>query len=296
MTDGFERERLPPWLRGAPGTRGQTHRIKAKLRAGRLHTVCEAARCPNLAQCFSAPTATFLLLGDRCTRGCTFCAVGRGAAEPPDPNEPNEVARAARELGLRHVVLTSVTRDDLPDGGAGHFARTILAVRGVLPDASVEVLVPDFAAREDSVRAVAGAGPDVFNHNVETVPRLYPAVRPGADFARSVGLLALARRLAPEALIKSGMMVGLGETDDEVREVMGRLRAAGCDILTIGQYLRPTRRNLPVDRWVPPEEFTRWEAEGRALGFARVFAGPLVRSSYSAAEVATRARDDKRKG
>jgi lipoic acid synthetase len=255
-----------------------------------LHTVCESARCPNLGECFAAPTATFLLLGDRCARGCAFCAVGRGDAMSPDPGEPEAVAGAAREMGLRHVVLTSVTRDDLPDGGAAHFAATVRAVRAALPDAAVEVLVPDFGGSEAAVRAILDARPDVFNHNVETVPRLYPTIRPAADFARSVDLLALSKRIAPDALTKSGLMVGLGETAQEVRAVMGRLRDASCDILTIGQYLRPSRRCVPVARYVPPEEFARWEEAGRALGFSAVFAGPLVRSSYSAAEVAARAR------
>jgi lipoic acid synthetase len=193
-------------------------------------------------------------------------------------------------MGLRHVVLTSVTRDDLPDGGAAHFAATVRAVRAALPDAAVEVLVPDFGGSEAAVRAILDARPDVFNHNVETVPRLYPTIRPAADFARSVDLLALSKRIAPDALTKSGLMVGLGETAQEVRAVMGRLRDASCDILTIGQYLRPSRRCVPVARYVPPEEFARWEEAGRALGFSAVFAGPLVRSSYSAAEVAARAR------
>jgi lipoic acid synthetase len=290
MDDARELLRLPPWLRTPAATRGAVHRVKKRLRAGGLHTVCESARCPNLGECFAAPTATFLLLGDRCARGCAFCAVGRGDAMPPDPGEPEAVAGAAREMGLRHVVLTSVTRDDLPDGGAAHFAATVRAVRAALPDAAVEVLVPDFGGSEAAVRAILDARPDVFNHNVETVPRLYPTIRPAADFARSVDLLALSKRIAPDALTKSGLMVGLGETAQEVRAVMGRLRDASCDILTIGQYLRPSRRCVPVARYVPPEEFARWEEAGRALGFSAVFAGPLVRSSYSAAEVAARAR------
>jgi lipoyl synthase len=295
MARGTEGERLPPWLRGAIGERDAKHRMKARLRAGRLHTVCESARCPNLAECFTSPTATYLLLGDRCTRGCTFCAIGRGFPEPSDPGEPDQVARSARELRLRHVVITSVTRDDLPDGGADQFARTIRAVRAALPDASVEILVPDFAGREESVHAVLEARPDVFNHNVETVARLYPTVRPGADFARSLAILAAAKRIAPEILTKSGFMVGLGEAEEEIHALMVHLRRAGCDILTIGQYLRPTRRHLPVARWVPPEEFVRWEERGRELGFAEVYAGPLVRSSYSAAEVAWRAWNAGRK-
>jgi lipoic acid synthetase len=278
----MERQRLPEWLRNVPVTHAETHATRRLLRRHRLHSVCEEARCPNRGECFSRRTATFLILGDTCSRACGFCAVGRGGLGPPDPDEPRAVAGLSAELGLRYVVVTSVTRDDLPDGGAGQFAATIQAIRERCPDATVEVLVPDFQGDAAILATVLEAGPDVFNHNVETVPRLYPVVRPQADYRRSLEVLARARAARPGAPVKSGLMVGLGETRDEVLAVMRDLRAAGCDVLTIGQYLQPTRRNLPVVEYVHPDEFRRYEADGLALGFRAVFAGPLVRSSYAA--------------
>lgn len=259
--------------------------VKIRLRRAKLHTVCEAARCPNRGECFSRPTATFLILGDRCTRACRFCAVEPGRPGPVDPGEPEAVAAAAQELGLRYVVLTSVTRDDLPDGGAGHFAATIRAVRRRLPAARVEVLTPDFGGDAAAIRVVVEAGPEVFNHNLETVPSLYPRVRPGADYSRSLGLLRRVKELAPDLVTKSGLMLGLGESEREVEAVMQDLSAAGVEILTLGQYLAPSRRHLPVARYLEPEEFAAWGERGRALGFRQVFAGPLVRSSYQAEEV-----------
>lgn len=278
----MERQRLPEWLRNVPVTHAETHATRRLLRRHRLHSVCEEARCPNRGECFSRRTATFLILGDTCSRACGFCAVGHGRLGPPDPAEPTQIAAVAAELGLRYVVITSVTRDDLPDGGAGQFAACIGAVRERAPGATIEVLVPDFQGDAAALAAVLTAAPDVFNHNVETVPRLYPTVRPQADYRRSLEVLARARAVRPGGPVKSGLMVGLGETRDEVRTVMRDLREAGCDVLTVGQYLQPTRRNLPVAEYVHPDEFRRYEADGLALGFRAVFAGPLVRSSYAA--------------
>ena len=254
------------------------------MRRRALSTVCEEARCPNRGECFARGTATFLLMGDVCTRACGFCDIRTGRPGAIDPLEPARVAAAVREMGLSHVVLTSVDRDDLPDGGAAHFVAAIAAVRRIEPAPSVEVLTPDFRGRFDSVRAVAEARPDVFNHNVETVARLYPSVRRGADLERSLGLLSAVKILKPEVTTKSGFMLGLGERDSEVRDLLTLLRAAGVDIVTIGQYLRPARENLPVVEYVHPEVFERWREEGDRLGFRHVFAGPFVRSSYRAEE------------
>jgi lipoyl synthase len=255
-----------------------------------LATVCSGAHCPNLPECYARGTATFLILGRRCTRSCRFCAIEKGPPEPLREDEPQAVAEAAARLGLRHVVITSVTRDDLPDGGAGHFARTIRAVRARLPQAVIEVLTPDFQGREESIAAVLDARPDIFNHNIETVPRLYPTVRPEADYRRSLAVLAcatagLSGRAPTRIYTKSGLMVGLGETDEEVRSAMRDLREVGCDILTIGQYLAPSPQHAPVVRFVEPAEFAAWESEARAIGFAAVAAGPFVRSSYQAEDV-----------
>lgn len=279
-------ERLPPWLRGARLMDPAVHPTRSALRRHGVHTVCEEARCPNRGECFGRQTATFMILGDACTRRCGFCAVEKGRpAPPPDPDEPRAVAEAARDLGLRFVVVTSVTRDDLPDGGASRFAEVIRAVRERSPGTLVEVLVPDFAGNTGAADRVLAERPDVFNHNVETVPRLYPTVRPGADYRRSLDLLRRAAAAPGIRFVKSGLMVGLGETREETLDVMRDIRGTGCRLLTIGQYLRPTRRNLPVERYVTPEEFTGFEAEGRGMGFEAVFSGPLVRSSYLAHEV-----------
>ena len=256
------------------------HGTKAILRAAGLHTVCESARCPNLGECFGCGTATFLILGDICTRSCSFCAVRKGTPSPLDPSEPERVADAAAHLGLKHVVVTSVTRDDLPDGGAGAFAATVEAIGKRLPGATVEVLVPDFAGSVESLKKVLASKPDVFNHNVETAPRLYPEVRPGADWKRSLNIL---KKAASDGLVtKSGMMLGMGEEPDEILSALKELRGARCEILTLGQYLEPTRKHRPVARYLEPHEFDLWRKEAIELGFKIVFSAPLVRSSYHA--------------
>ncbi len=256
--------------------------MKRMLRARGLHSVCEEARCPNLADCFGRGTVTFMLLGDVCTRACRFCHVATGLGRPVDPDEPRQVAAAARELGLRHVVLTSVNRDDLPDQGSGQFARTIAAVREAAPAATVEVLTPDFRGDAPCIDRVIDAGPDVYNHNLETVPRLYPSVRIGARYPRSLALLARVKERRPELLTKSGLMLGLGETREELLDVLADLRASSVDCLTLGQYLRPTLRHLPVERYLEPTEFAELGAAAAALGFRHVESGPLVRSSFRA--------------
>ena len=281
--------RFPPWIRKRAGAGDEGARVRALLADLRLATVCSSAHCPNLCECYGRGTATFLLLGSTCTRGCRFCAIRRADPGPPREDEPEAVAEAAERLGLKHVVVTSVTRDDLADGGAGHFARTIRAVRARLPQAAVEVLTPDFQGSEEAIETVLDAGPNVFNHNVETVPRLYPVVRPEADYERSLGVLRYAaRRAATKDLktwTKSGLMVGLGETDEEIRAVLWDLRGAGCEIVTIGQYLAPSASHARVERFVEPERFAEWEREARAMGFCAAAAGPFVRSSYRAEHV-----------
>ena len=287
------RARLPEWAR-----KGRTHfeslnRLKSGLRELNLHTVCESARCPNIHECFHRGAATFMILGNFCTRGCGFCSVPKGNPAKRDmrldPDEPANVARMAAALKLRYVVITSVNRDDLEDGGSRHFAETVWEVRRALPEARVEVLTPDFCGDLEAVARVLEAGPHVFNHNVETVPRLYRKVRPQADYRQSLEVLAFARQNGT-ALTKSGFMVGLGETEPEVRELLGDLRAAGTDIATIGQYLQPTRRNLPVAEYIEPRQFEAYREYGLSLGFRAVFSGPLVRSSYMADEVSEEAR------
>ncbi len=280
------RRRLPDWLRKPATHHASVMTLRARLRLHRLHTVCESARCPNLHECFHRGTATFMILGNWCTRSCGFCSVPRAtqAMRPllVDPEEPRNVAAVARELGLQHVVVTSVTRDDLPDGGAAHFAETIRSIREVLPGARVEVLVPDFRGDLAAVQVVLDAGPDVFAHNVETVPRLYPRVRPAARYNRSLAVLRFARDYAPSVLLKSSLMVGLGEQPEEVQEVLQDLRRVGVDVVTIGQYLQPTRRHLPVVAYVPLEQFEEYRNYGLKLGFRAVLSGPFVRSSYLA--------------
>lgn len=280
---------LPPWLRVKVGKQHQGSITRDVVAACGVHTVCQEARCPNVGECFGCQTATFMILGDRCTRDCRFCAVKHGRPGPVDPEEPGRVARAAAELGLEFVVVTSVTRDDLPDGGARQFAATIRALRERLPGVGVEVLVPDFLGREEPLAAVMSAGPTVLNHNVETVRRTQPLLRPRADYERSLGVLRRARELAPGVPTKSGLMVGVGERDDEVYQTLKDLRTLGCEIVTIGQYLRPTRRHLPVDRYVPPTQFAEYRRWAQELGFTYVAADPFVRSSYRAAEAAREA-------
>jgi lipoyl synthase len=277
--------RLPQWARKGSPLSPAARPLRVLLREERLVTVCEEARCPNLAECFSRGTATFMLLGDRCTRRCGYCAVATGRPLPADPGEPARVADAAARLRLRYVVLTAVARDDLRDGGASQFAATVHAVRARLPRAQVEVLTPDFKGDRGALEAVLCARPDVFNHNVEMTPRLFPRLRPQGDYARSLAVLRAARTLRPGQVTKSGLMLGLGETDGEVREVLADLRGAGVDIVTLGQYLRPTRDHAPVARYVPPADFDRWAEEARAQGFRTVHAGVFVRSSFHAEEI-----------
>lgn len=279
-------KRLPEWLRRPIAQSGHAVAVDGLLEELQLNTVCRSAKCPNRGECFSAGTATFLVMGDACTRGCRFCAVETRSPLPLDADEPRRVAEAVDRMGLRHVVITMVTRDDLIDGGAAHLVAVIEAVREGSPDVAIEVLTSDFGGDEASVDAVAQAAPAVFNHNLETVPRLYGEVRPGADYARSMRVLARVKEVRPETPTKSGLMLGLGETPDEVIDVMRDLRANGVDLLTLGQYLRPSEAHLPVVEFVAPDVFTMLAREGYRLGFDAVASAPFVRSSYHAAELA----------
>jgi len=279
--------RLPEWLRRPLPTSASFARTRALVGELALHTVCESAQCPNHWECWSRGTATFMIGGDRCTRACRFCAVTTARPAPLDADEPARVAEAARRLDLRHVVITSVARDDLPDGGAAHFRRTIEAVRRLNPSVVVEVLTPDFGGDESAIATVLSAGPDVFNHNLETVRRLTPLVRSRATYERSLLVLRQAHALGRgRVAIKSGLMLGLGETEAEVVSALGDLREAGCDVLTLGQYLQPTRRHLPVAEYLPPERFVRLGELARRMGFVHVASAPLVRSSYHADDFA----------
>lgn len=274
--------RKPSWIRvKAPTSKeyGETHRLMRRLN---LHTVCEEAACPNIGECWSHKHATVMILGEVCTRACAFCNVATGKPAPPDPLEPEHVATAVAEMGLRHVVITSVDRDDLPDGGAGQFVRVIRRLRETSPTTTVEVLTPDFWRKEGALEAVVRARPDVFNHNLETVPRLYPSIRPGARYFQSLRILHDAKRQDPTIFTKSGIMVGLGEEREEVMQVMDDLRAAEVDFITIGQYLQPTRKHAPVRTFVTPDEFEGYARAARAKGFLMVSATPLTRSSYHA--------------
>ena len=279
-------KRLPEWLTVKAPKRGAYEEMAGYLKLLGLHTVCQSASCPNIGECFSRRTATFMILGDTCTRNCGFCGVRHGMPLPVDPDEPQRVAQAAAQLGLKYVVVTSVTRDDLADGGASRFAETIRRIKAAIPDAKAEVLVPDFGGEVSAVKAVLDAGPFVLNHNVETVPRLYPIVRPAADYRRSLKLLETAKKAEPSIYTKSGFMVGLGESKEEVEGVLQDLRSAGCDIVTIGQYLRPSKANLPVVEYLPPARFDEYKAIGDALGFRYAASGPFVRSSYHAEDIA----------
>jgi lipoic acid synthetase len=276
---------LPPWIREKKLRLSDLHAVKARMRLGRLSTVCEEARCPNRTECFERKTATFLVAGDVCTRACGFCHITSGKPRPLDPLEPARLAAAARDMGLAHVVVTSVDRDDLPDGGSAHWAAVVRALKEDDPARTVEVLTPDFLGEAEPIDRVADAGPDVYNHNVETVPRLYPTVRPKSEFARSVALLARVKERHPAMTTKSGLMLGLGETDAEVEDVFRALRGAGVDVVTVGQYLRPSAWNLPVVEYATPERFAGLERKGMEMGFGAVFAGPFVRSSYRAEEL-----------
>jgi lipoic acid synthetase len=276
--------RHPEWLKvRAPGGEGYTS-TRQVVQSLDLHTVCEEAHCPNLAECWGHRTATFMLLGDVCTRNCGYCAVAHGRPLAVDPHEPERVAAGVERLGLRHVVVTSVDRDDLPDGGAAHFAATARAIKRRQPECTVEVLTPDFKGDLDALATVVESPIDVFNHNTETVPRLYKLARPGGRYDRCLSLLAAAKRQRPALLTKTGLMLGLGEELDEVRAVLADLRGVDCDILTLGQYLQPSRRHLPISRYLTPAEFDELGMYARQLGFRHVEAGPLVRSSYHAWE------------
>ncbi len=277
--------RFPPWLKVRLPAPSRTEPVAHLLDELGLSTVCREAHCPNRGECYACGTATFMVLGSVCTRGCTFCAVRGGTPLPPDPDEPRRVAEAALRLGLRHVVVTSVTRDDLPDGGSAHFAAVIRALHERTP-ATVEVLTPDFEGRRADVDRVLDAAPEVFNHNVETVPRLYPAVRPQADHQRSLAVLSMAAGHPAGAVTKSGLMLGLGEREDEVLGVLADLRRAGCRAVTMGQYLAPSAAHRPVVEFVRPEQFEEYGRRAREMGFDAVASAPLVRSSYGAAELA----------
>jgi len=277
----------PEWLRARYSCCPEVDSIRRILRDNRLHTVCEEATCPNLGECFRQGTATFLILGDTCTRNCPFCDVNHGVPLPPDADEPAGLARAVAAMKLRYVVITSVTRDDLPDGGAGQYAGCISTLRSENPHVRIEILVPDFRGSEAEALGILSANsPDVFNHNLETVRRLYPRVRPSANYASSLELLRRYKTMNAAVPTKSGIMLGFGETREEVYEAMQDLRDAGCDMLTLGQYLRPSSRHLPVERYVPPEEFSEYREVGLTMGFSHIEAGPLVRSSYHAAQQA----------
>jgi lipoic acid synthetase len=275
--------RLPDWIKVR--NRADIHETRHLLRRHGLSTVCEEARCPNRNECFSKPTATFMILGSSCTRNCGFCSVNPSGPQPLDENEPENVAAAAGEMGLKYVVVTSVTRDDLPDGGAGHFAKTIASIRRRLPSAKIEVLTPDFKGDLDALNTVLSARPDVFNHNIETVDRLYAVVRPDADYKRSLYVLQSAAAMVSDILIKSGFMLGLGETADEVTALLRDLRLAGCDFVTVGQYLRPSRNNLPVVEYIAPAAFEKLRRTALDMGFKYAACGPLVRSSMNAEEM-----------
>ncbi|MCA9541654.1 MAG: lipoyl synthase [Myxococcales bacterium] len=292
--DRFGRDRaalrLPDFLKRPIGKGERVRSVQRLMRTSGLHTVCEEARCPNLAECFARRTATFMIMGDICTRACGFCAVDTGVPRALDADEPRRVAEAAVELGLQHVVVTSVDRDDLPDGGAAHFRATVDALRQRLPEGVIEVLTPDFRGDLAALDHLASGPLNVFNHNVETVPRLYRRVRPRARYAWSLGALRHVAATHPDVVVKSGLMVGLGEKRDEVFALMDDLRAAGVRIVTIGQYLRPSIRHVPVVEYLQEEAYAVYRAHGQALGFDHVFAGPFVRSSYNAAEALRHAR------
>jgi lipoyl synthase len=279
--------RLPEWIREKKLSLQSLRDVKTLLREKSLNSVCESLACPNRSECFTRGTATFMILGDICTRSCGFCNVTTGRPyAAPSPDEPRSVAEAAKSMRLRHVVVTSVTRDDLEDGGAAHFAETIAELRVALPESAIEVLTPDFRGNFDAVRTVVEARPDYFNHNVETVPRLYDFVRPGSRFDRSLSVLREAKRVDPSIVTKSGLMLGLGERRDEVVDSLKRLREAEVEIITIGQYLQPKREKLDVVEYVKPEVFDEYRVVGEGLGFRAVFSGPFVRSSYMAEQVA----------
>lgn len=282
-TEPEQRKRLPDWIRVKAPVDPRVTELKALLRENNLVTVCEEAACPNLSECFSHGTATFMIMGDKCTRRCTFCDVAHGRPDPLDPNEPLHLANALSRMQLKYVVITSVDRDDLRDGGASHFVACIQTARERCPGTKIEILVPDFRGRmQKALEQLALAPPDVFNHNMETVPRLYKAVRPGSDYFESLKLIQAFKARFPEIPTKSGLMLGLGETNEEILAVLADLRAYGCDRLTLGQYLQPSRFHMPVDRYVTPAEFSMLAEHAKKLGFQNIASAPLVRSSYHA--------------
>jgi len=276
--------RIPPWLRIKLPKTGNFSCTSDLIKDLDLNTVCQSALCPNRWECFSKNVATFLIMGHVCTRNCRFCNIESGDLAPLDADEPARVAEAAKRLELKHVVITSVTRDDLPDGGAAHFAAVINAVQDAMPDCTIEVLIPDFQGDEDALKTVLEARPNILNHNVETAPHIYPDVRPQADYAQSLELLKRSKRIAPDIPTKSGIMVGLGESDDDVMSVLDDFAAVGCDIVTIGQYMQPSRQHPMVKRYVEPEVFDSYAEEGKKRGIPHMFSAPLVRSSYNAAK------------
>ena len=275
-------KRKPAWLRRKLPQGPVYEQMRALISQGRLHTVCQEAQCPNQFECFSQKTATFLIMGSKCTRNCRFCSIESDPTDLPDPEEPLRVAAAAAKMQLRYVVVTSVTRDDLADGGASLFAKTISALRERISDVRIEVLIPDFKGDKDALCCVLEAHPDVLNHNIETVPRLYPTVRPQAGFQRSLRLLRRVYAFDPTISVKSGLMLGLGETSDEIRQTLTDLYKSECNLLTLGQYLQPSQRHLPVERFVTPDEFDNWKQTALEIGFEQVASGPFVRSSYHA--------------
>ncbi|MFC1541652.1 lipoyl synthase [Candidatus Latescibacterota bacterium] len=278
-------KKKPLWLKQKILSGAVSRKVKSLIEDLHLNTVCSEAKCPNAGECFSAGTATFLILGNQCTRSCGFCAIGHGPPQPPDPDEPYNIAEAAENLGLKHVVITSVTRDDLPDGGAGHFTAVIHEIRNRVPHGTIEILVPDFGGELKSIETIVSAQPDIINHNIETVPRLYKYARPESDYQRSLSLLSMVHRINPAIKTKSGMMLGLGENADEIMTALHDLINTGCSLITLGQYLQPSEKHLPVSRFVSPEEFEYWKVEARKLGFKGIASGPFVRSSYNAGKL-----------
>lgn len=276
---------LPSFLVKTTPKQANIRRLRSLIDDLSIHTVCQEACCPNIGECFARQTCTFMILGSSCTRNCVFCGVIKGQPSPVDPDEPRKVAAAVKKLNLKYVVITSVTRDDLPDGGAEHFAKTIGSLRLNVAASKIEVLIPDFQGNEQSLATVLSAKPDVLNHNIETVPRLYPQIRPQANYERSLALLRTAKQLQPKTYTKSGFMVGLGEDQGEIRGVLADLQRVGCNIVTIGQYLPPSKHHLPPQRYVTPDEFAQYQQLGQELGLKKVCAGPFVRSSYRAEEI-----------
>lgn len=275
-------QHLPEWLRKKQKLSEEVLELKRKLRNKNLHTVCESAGCPNIVECFRKPTATFMILGNHCTRNCVFCGVPKGKPDQIDPYEPLHIAEACKELKLNHVVITSVTRDDLADGGAEHFSKTVRSIKKLLPASTIEVLIPDFKGSKENLKTVLQSGVEVLNHNVETVPELYSEIRPKAHYLQSLEVLRRAKEIKPDVIVKSGLMVGLGETDPQLKRVFNDLYKANCDALTIGQYLRPSTKAYPVKEYIRPEKFEQYKVDAEKAGIKWVFSAPLVRSSYNA--------------